>query len=283
LVERVQGAPGEDFAVIMCGYEKEMRSMFRDCNPGLSRRFRIDDPLLFADYNDADLTAIMVARATALDLTVSHDVAASAVRHVLAKQRAQPNFGNAGAVDNLLRAALQKAHLRTDAKKVNGRLELIANDLFRPPVQGAARAKLSSLANVDSVLVEIDRIEKLVTKANRTGSDPSAVLKNYVFAGPPGTGKTTVARAFGEAFFDLGLLASSAVVERKVWCVCVCVCVCVGWRRRFEGCDTFHLILCPGWRPHSFFCGPNRAVGHCCDVGGAGRRAFHRRSIRLTQ
>lgn len=34
LVERVQGTPGEDFAVILCGYEEEMMSMLRNGNPG---------------------------------------------------------------------------------------------------------------------------------------------------------------------------------------------------------------------------------------------------------
>lgn len=35
LVERVQGTPDEDFAVILCGYESEMMAMLRDGNPGM--------------------------------------------------------------------------------------------------------------------------------------------------------------------------------------------------------------------------------------------------------
>ena len=34
LVERVQCTAGEDFAVILCGYEDAMKKMFLDCNPG---------------------------------------------------------------------------------------------------------------------------------------------------------------------------------------------------------------------------------------------------------
>ena len=60
LVERVQGVPGENFAVIMCGYEDEMNAMMRDCNPGLKRRFQADNAFMFADYNDDELATIMI-------------------------------------------------------------------------------------------------------------------------------------------------------------------------------------------------------------------------------
>ena len=39
LVSRVHNKPGDDIAVIMCGYEDNMREMLRTCNPGLARRF----------------------------------------------------------------------------------------------------------------------------------------------------------------------------------------------------------------------------------------------------
>ncbi len=59
LVERVQGTPGEDFAVILCGYDEPMDAMLRDCNPGLARRFRKDDAFHFNDYSDEQLVTIM--------------------------------------------------------------------------------------------------------------------------------------------------------------------------------------------------------------------------------
>lgn len=39
LVGLVDPKPGADMAVLMVGYEQQMRQMFRDQNPGLSRRF----------------------------------------------------------------------------------------------------------------------------------------------------------------------------------------------------------------------------------------------------
>ena len=104
LVERVQGTGTEDFAVIMCGYEDPMRTMFRECNPGLARRFKLDgdSPIKFQDYDDAQLTAIMLARAAGTGLSLDADLAHAAVSRILSKLRAKPNFGNAGAVNNML-------------------------------------------------------------------------------------------------------------------------------------------------------------------------------------
>eukprot|EP00597_Dinobryon_sp_UTEXLB2267_P011576 CAMPEP_0170130372 /NCGR_PEP_ID=MMETSP0020_2-20130122/22548_1 /TAXON_ID=98059 /ORGANISM="Dinobryon sp., Strain UTEXLB2267" /LENGTH=2695 /DNA_ID=CAMNT_0010365113 /DNA_START=8 /DNA_END=8092 /DNA_ORIENTATION=- len=102
LVERIQGGPGEDIAVILCGYEEEMRKMMRDCNPGLNRRFRMEDAFRFEDYSDEELVIIMQQRAHGMGLYVSEEIARSVVKKVIAKQRAKPNFGNVGAVNNLL-------------------------------------------------------------------------------------------------------------------------------------------------------------------------------------
>ena len=108
LVERVQGVPGENFAVIMCGYEDEMNAMMRECNPGLKRRFQADNAFMFADYNDDELATIMVKKASDIGFKVTRELAMSCVRNVLAQQRAKPNFGNAGSVDVLLNTAKLK-------------------------------------------------------------------------------------------------------------------------------------------------------------------------------
>jgi hypothetical protein len=108
LVERVQGVPGEDFAVILCGYEYEMNAMMRDCNPGLKRRFQSDNAFMFADFNDDELATIMVKKAADVGFKVTRDLAMSCVDNVLAQQRAKPHFGNAGSVQVLLDDAKMK-------------------------------------------------------------------------------------------------------------------------------------------------------------------------------
>jgi ATPase family associated with various cellular activities (AAA) len=108
LVERVQGSPGEDFAVIMCGYADEMKTMLRDCNPGLKRRFKSDDAFMFADYSDEELAEIMVKRAQVQKVYVTQKLAESCVKNILAKQKAKQHFGNVGSVNNLLESAKEK-------------------------------------------------------------------------------------------------------------------------------------------------------------------------------
>jgi SpoVK/Ycf46/Vps4 family AAA+-type ATPase len=219
LVERVQGTPGEDFAVVLCGYETQMSEMLRKGNPGLSRRFRFDDAIRFGDYDDEQLLAIMCDKAREMGLFLEPAVARAAVANVLAKQRAKPNFGNAGAATNLLvqgqeRLMQRPAETRT---KVDGRWVLLAADLFEAPSTGARSAldALSGLSNVDGIRSQMERLQKRLLVDRKEGKSPEELLRHWVFAGPPGTGKTTVARAFGKLYHDLGLLADDRVVERK--------------------------------------------------------------------
>ena len=55
IVEKVQAKPGADIAVVMIGYQKEMEIMMSNVNPGLSRRFQIDEAFHFPDFDDAAL------------------------------------------------------------------------------------------------------------------------------------------------------------------------------------------------------------------------------------
>ena len=190
--------------------------MFRTCNPGLSRRFAADQPIVFEDYNDDDLATILVNKSAARRLILTKELSLAAVRATLGRQRAKPNFGNAGAAERLLQTAVQRMAVRDAATN-----QLVWED-FDVPKEASIDSLLSQLVGADYVRKHVEEIKMLVEKARRDEkADPSRpldvnkFLKNYVFTGPPGTGKTTVARIFGNLFYELGLLADCRVVEVK--------------------------------------------------------------------
>ncbi|PHH93120.1 hypothetical protein CDD83_500 [Cordyceps sp. RAO-2017] len=59
IVAEVQNVPGEDRCVILLGYERQMERMFRNVNPGLSRRFAADSPFVFEDFDDEELLQML--------------------------------------------------------------------------------------------------------------------------------------------------------------------------------------------------------------------------------
>ncbi len=98
LVERVQGTPGEDFVVLLCGYEDKMKEMLSSAtsNQGLASRFKLSDAFYFDDYSDGELSDILISMAKKeYGLTLSKSVARAAVTEVLAKRRAKIGFGYA--------------------------------------------------------------------------------------------------------------------------------------------------------------------------------------------
>lgn len=86
IVEKVNGAEGEDIAVLLLGYEEQMMRMLRNQNPGLMRRFNTENAFRFPDYNDTTLRRILKnkIKKDGLKSTLAVEKAAVAI---LAKQR----------------------------------------------------------------------------------------------------------------------------------------------------------------------------------------------------
>jgi len=59
IVAEVQSTLGEDRCVLLLGYQEQMEEMFRNTNPGLARRFALDNAFHFEDFDDDQLRKIM--------------------------------------------------------------------------------------------------------------------------------------------------------------------------------------------------------------------------------
>ena len=74
IVEKVQNTESDETAVLMLGYEKQMREMLRNQNPGLARRFSSDYPFMFDDYNQQELLQILQFKCEKENIVLSAEV-----------------------------------------------------------------------------------------------------------------------------------------------------------------------------------------------------------------
>src|SRR5450755_263141 len=223
----------EDLIIILAGYEKQMET-FLGSNPGLASRFATR--LKFTSYSPPEMLALAES---ALDRRGEHlDPDARPVLwrtlEEVGRRRIADELGNG----RFVRSLLEKAGQARDVRVMTGTAEPAANDLVTiqgsdlqqafaeltsrlrgyedtPTVEGAI-AELDELVGLEPVKQQVRAIaaQLRVAKMRDThglASQPPA--RHFVFSGPPGTGKTTVARILGRIFAALGLLARPVVVE----------------------------------------------------------------------
>eukprot|EP00884_Botryococcus_braunii_P010986 jgi/Botrbrau1/1988/Bobra.0052s0030.1 len=220
IVATVQGVPGDDRCVLLLGYKEQMQEMMREANPGLSRRFQLEDAWEFKDFTDTQLFRILRAKAkAAYGWEIPPITAREAVR-LLAKERMKPNFGNAGAVNNLLARAAQRMEERTSNMPPLERAALKTPEPedFMSKVEEESNADpeaiFSDLIGCKSVLDVLRGYKNTITLAKKQGRDPLKQMElNFIFVGNPGTGKTTVARRMGQLFRLLNILPNGDLVK----------------------------------------------------------------------
>lgn len=230
LVEKLDGEAGSDIAVILAGYKQEMFDML-DNNPGLRRRFNIDDfPFHFQDMSDEELKQVLISMTGKAGLVFGSVELVDDVVAVIAQKRKMPGFGNAGTVGSMINFAkaskaarlAEAQRLFDEAKRKGTSLPTLPdpNVLFRDDFiphesdDDKAQAAFADLYNTDHIMKHLNKLEALISVAKEDGLEPADILldSHMVFVGPPGTGKTTVAKRFGRLFKDLDLLPSDNVI-----------------------------------------------------------------------
>jgi hypothetical protein len=202
IVEQVQNRPGDDRAVVMLGYRKEMEAMFKAANPGLARRFQMENAIEFMDYDDAALIRILRAVSQRDGMAMTSELASFAIQQ-LAKARALPHFGNAGAVNSLLaraRLAMQGrlSSLSPHERSMKGAEGFLKEDfLDRKSKANLERGEeedfFEGLVGCDSVKKKLEEYRQTIALTKKQGLDPKDLIDfNFVFAGSPGTGKVMI-------------------------------------------------------------------------------------------
>jgi SpoVK/Ycf46/Vps4 family AAA+-type ATPase len=223
----------DDLIIILAGYEKQMDS-FLSSNPGLASRFAIR--VSFPGYTPAELLQLSDAALARRGELLDPDARPVLWRMFedIGRRRLTDELGNGRFVRSLLEKAGQARDVRvmsaTEEPSSSDLVTLQGGDLERAftelssrfrgyrdtPSLESALAELDELIGMEPVKRQVHEITAQLQVArlrDRQGLASQPPARHFVFTGPPGTGKTTVARILGRIFAALGLLVRPSVVE----------------------------------------------------------------------
>lgn len=203
IVAEVQSVPGDGRCVLLLGYKDQMENLFRNVNPGLSRRFPIASAFHFEDFSDNELRKVLEIKLKQQGYTAT-DQAKHVAMEILDRARNRPNFGNAGEVDILLDAAKARHQTRLSRGETQSAAEIEALDLD-PNFDRAERSDTNvgklfeGTVGMEATVSLLQGYQQTVKTLKSIGMDPKENIPfNFLFRGPPGTGKTTTAKKMGK-------------------------------------------------------------------------------------
>ncbi|MBN9417205.1 MAG: AAA family ATPase [Candidatus Eremiobacteraeota bacterium] len=208
-----------DTVFIGAGYKGEMRDLIRDVDDGAERRFT---SVPFDDYSKDELGKILDKMAVDKQRVIDEPTREAALMRLERERRKMKNFGNAGSVASMIEIAIKKQTARLSEGDVELSKEvlmgLIPEDFAAEKVLSPAEVwkEIDALEGLDTLKKELRTICASIEYDREMGNDPLDSFEPYfILDGPPGTGKTTMARLIVKLMAAYDIIPSAGLAESQ--------------------------------------------------------------------